>query len=197
MKAGMPTIIGYYTKDTAYERDCRALIVSLEALNIPYHFYAIRDQGSWLANTQYKAIILHRSLKECRWDHICYVDVDALVLKRPKLLTELKYSPYDCATYRDRAGTIHNGTIYLANNQRARMLLIQWIKRNAEFPEKLPDGREAWDQRTFQMALNDCSDVRFKALPASYCYIIGYSQECHPNEDPIILHTRGRLKGLG
>lgn len=191
---GMPTFIAYYTKKTPYEKEAAVLEESLKALNLPYYFYAIKDLGSWQANTQVKAEIIRRALESGKWNHICYVDVDAIVIHRPVFLLRLRHLPIDIAAYVCPSGCWKSGTVYFAVNDRTKRLVSRWIEINKKYPIDLPDGRPAWDQRTLQMAWEETRETGFEPLPPEYVYVVGYSQEAHPEVNPIILHTRGALK---
>ena len=184
--------IAYYTKGTPYEREAAVLKESLQALNLPFHFYAIKDLGSWQANTQVKAEIVLKAIQsEPSWNHICYIDVDAVVIHQPVHLLRLRHLPVDVSAYVDYGGSWKSGTIYFACNKRTEEFVEKWIELNDKYPETLPDGRAAWDQRTLQMAYEECPFIKFNPLPPEYTYVIGYSQEAHPEVNPIILHTRG------
>jgi hypothetical protein len=190
---GMPTFVAYYTKDTPYERESAVLRESLDTLNLPYEFVPIDSLGSWQANTQVKAEIIRAAL-DSGPRHICYIDVDAVVLHRPVHLLRLRHMPVDLSVYVSLGGAWKSGTIYLACNDKSRRLVDRWVEINDQYPETLPDGREAWDQRTLHMAWEETREAQFAPLPPEYTYTVGYSQEAHPEVNPIILHTRGALK---
>jgi hypothetical protein len=73
---------------------------------------------------------------------------------------------------------------------------LAWIALNAKYPDKLPNGRDAWDQRTLEMAIQATPGVRFAELPDEYDWIPGITARQRPGLNPVIVMTRGayRLK---
>ena len=74
----------------------------------------------------------------------------------------------------------------------------KWIEFNAKYPDRLPDKRPAWDQRTLQMAINATPGLTFYELPQTYTYIVEMTPKKCPGLVPVLLHTRGafRLKKI-
>ena len=181
---------GYYTPGP-YERDARVLIESLDALGLRHNIRAVPSRGSWQANTQLKAEIVHDTLASGdpgrRW---CYIDVDSIIIHHPTLLDSIDA---DIAAVMFRGSILLSGVVMFQDNARTLACVNRWIELNRLYPERLPDGREAWDQRTLQMAIAE-TGVKFAALPPEYNYMPGLSQREYPGINPVILATRGALK---
>jgi hypothetical protein len=183
-----PIVIGYYTANTPYELESRKLIVSLEALGYEHDLMPVDNLGSWQANTQFKAQVVEQMiLKHQR--PILYLDVDAVMVQPPVLLDNL-----DCdiaAVHYADTTELLSGTVYFTPS--ALPVVRRWQAINAAYPEKLPDGRLAWDQRTLRMAIME-SGCSFHELPQEYTWIVELTQKRFPGLAPVILHTRGALR---
>ena len=85
-----------------------------------------------------------------------------------------------------------SGTVYLGNTAKCNEAVDRWIEINEKYPVKLPNGRDAWDQRTLEISIKETPGFNFVELPQSYTWIIGLTQKKCPNEThPVIMHTRG------
>lgn len=183
-----PLYVGYYTEG-AYERDAIGLIEALNALELPHEFIKIESGSTWQQITQRKALIIQEAM--CRHPDrpLVYLDVDCLVIKRPTVFDTLKC---DVAASMF-GGVLLSGTLYFGPTAAAKQVVADWITLNKKYPVTLPNGSEAWDQRTLQMVL-DKKAASFVSLPPEYTYMIGLSQIKYPDVNPIILHTRGSLR---
>lgn len=184
-----PIYVGYYTPG-AYEGEWAGLRESLEALGLE-HDYRRVEAGSWQEVTQRKARVMQEALERHAGRPVVYLDVDAVVLRRPVLLDGLRC---DVAASVWPGGELLSGTVWWGPGPKAREVVEEWIRLNEAYPERLPDGREAWDQRTLRLALRRVEGVEFEELPPAYCYMIGLSQRRFPELDPVILHLRGSLR---
>lgn len=188
--------VGYYTVGTPYALEAAVLRESLDALGYPHHLIAVDPRGSWQKNTQMKAEVVAGFLEKYDGRRICYIDVDSIVLGNPVLARTVDA---DIAAVRFAgdgkgcAGELLSGVVMFRANDATRALVQRWREINAEFPDKLPDGRPAWDQRTLDLAIRR-TGTSFAELPPAYNYIVGLSQKTYPGVAPIILATRGALK---
>jgi len=185
-------VIGYYTKDSPYEADAASLKLSLEAMGYEYDIREVRDLGSWQKNTQYKAKFIAHMLAEYRGIPLLYLDVDSVVVQPLTFLETI-----DCdfgAVHFCGDGHLLSGTLYLGNTPECWKLVQQWIAFNEKYPEKLPNGRPAWDQRTLRIVLEANKTVRFQELPQEYTWIVEITQKKAPGLSPIIMHTRGSYR---
>ena len=191
-------VVAYYTKDTPYAQDAAVLKQSLDCLDIPHHLVAVDDLGSWQANTQQKATFirdfmnLHQEI-----ERFVYIDVDAFVI-HPLTYFEMLASVTHFAATTYWGGELLSGTMYMRNSQWMRDVVDRWCEINEAYPETLPDGREAWDQRTLLMAINEAGGVKggqaFLEVPHEYCWIIGMTSRQAPGLDPVVVHTRGHYR---
>lgn len=183
-----PLVVGYYTVGTPYELEARKLKVSLEALEYDYHIMPVENLGSWQKNTQYKAQVIEQMLVKYNRP-ILYLDVDAVMVQPPVLLDAI-----DCdiaAVFFANTTELLSGTVYFAPS--ALPTVKKWQEINAKYPETLPDGRLAWDQRTLRLAIIE-TGCRFVELPQEYTWIVELTQKRFPGLAPVILHTRGALR---
>lgn len=180
-------VVGFYTVDTPYEAEVEPLKLSLQSLNYSYLFCGVKNLGSWQKNTQQKAKFIKTILEE-RVGAILYVDVDAIVIQPPIVLDEINC---DIAAVHFKGGNeLLSGTVYFNNTEACREVVDKWIALNEAYPETLPDGREAWDQRTLEMAIKSVK-CAYVELPQEYTWIVELTQKHFPGLVPVILHTRG------
>ena len=183
-----PIVIGYYTTNTPYELEARKLIVSLEACGYEHDLMPVDNLGSWQANTQFKAQVVEQMLLKHKRP-ILYLDVDAVMVQPPVILDNIECD-IAAVHYADSTELL-SGTVYFTP---ASMPVVKrWQEINAQFPETLPDGRLAWDQRTLRMAILE-TKANFQELPQEYTWIVELTQKRFPGLAPVILHTRGALR---
>jgi hypothetical protein len=172
-------IVGYFTRNTLYERKAKTLITTLNLNKVLYYIEAIDNLGSWYKNTNYKPTFLKRMLIEFKGLNIVYVDVDARFLQYPKLFDELDCDiavhEFDRTNWpRGRGTEVLSGTIFLRNNDRVFNLLEKWEEQCRENPTR-------WDQKSLEKILNN----NFYRLPAEYCKINGLMKKV---TEPVIVH---------
>lgn len=215
-----PLIVGFYTPGP-YEGEALRLSESLAALGLRSELTAIECRGSWQANTQFKAKFLRSRLMAHPGRPLLYLDVDALVIRLPRLINkaaldqlakaqlQLAEWPIDTETGAcDVAAVILSGwellggTIYLGGTDRSVRLVNRWVELCEEYPVRIPGGllpqfphgADAWDQRLLDLAIRDCQrrdGLAFIQLPDEYAWIVGISS---PDLHPVIIHTRGRFR---
>jgi len=184
-----PLVVAYFTIDTPYEDEAEKLKLSLEAVGYSYLVCGVSNLGSWQKNTQYKAIFIQQMLNRNIGKPILYLDVDAVMVQPPVLLDNLK-ADIAAVHFANRAELL-SGTVYFGNTMQCRRIVKKWINLNEQYPEKLPNGRAAWDQRTLEMAIKKVSNATFFELPQEYTWIIELTQCHYPGLPPVIMHTRG------
>ena len=210
-KQKKPTVVAYYTKGTGYEKEAERLRASLKPIGLNSCIVPIDNLGSWQANTQHKARFLREMFDCCKGQDLLYVDADATFERYPARLINFKGDIGIHYRAKKRGNMeLLTGTIYLANNDRARALVDQWIEYNDAHPLE-------WDQRNLQKVLdqrgventkesikreareallgNGASNESLKLveLPAEYCAIFDQDMA----DDPVIKHWQAsrRLKG--
>lgn len=185
-----PLVIGFYTENTPYQHEAESLKLSLETHEYEHDILAVPNLGSWQKNTQYKAQVIKGFLEKYPNRELLYLDVDAVMVHPPILLDNI-----DCdiaAVHFAKRNEFLSGTVYFAGSAACMKVVNRWIALNEQFPKTLPDGREAWDQRTLAMAIRDIKDCRYIELPQEYTWIVELTQKYYDkNSSPIIMHTRG------
>lgn len=184
-----PLVVAYFTVGTPYEAEAETLKLSLESLGYSYLVCAVPNQGSWQRNTQLKAVFIGQMLEEVPDEPLLYLDVDAVMVQPPVLLDDLEAD----------LGAVHfcggkellSGTLYLGGTPKCREMVQNWRAINEQYPETLPNGKPAWDQRTLAMAVKGTKGIRFTELPQEYTWITELTQRRMPGLAPVILHTRG------
>ena len=184
-----PTVISYFTVDTPYEAEAEVLKLSLESVGYSYIVCGVKGLGSWQKNTQLKAHFILTMLEEQPGQPLLYLDVDAIMVQPPTLLDDLK-ADIAAVHFRKRSEFL-SGTIFLGNTPICRHIVKEWIKINEQFPETLPNGKLAWDQRTLKMAIDKTEAVDYVELPQEYTWITELTQKYAPELSPVIMHTRG------
>ena len=172
-------VVSYYTRNTEYEQAAMRLKESLDILHVPYRIQPINNLGTWDRNTHYKAQFIKKMIETVPVDQdIVFLDADAVVHKYPWLFHEIEE---DLAAYYYQARQLASGTLYFKNNERSRVLLSEWVKKNEANPSVL-------DQATLQDSMEHShllGAVSFKSLPAEYCKIYDLMADI---KDPVIEH---------
>lgn len=186
-----PLVIAYYTVDTPYQHEAETLKLSLESVGYSYDVRGVPNQGSWQRNTQLKAWFVQHMLQSYPGRPLLYLDVDAVMVQPPILLDTLKADIAAVHFAKKKHGELLSGTVWLGNTKQCNRIVRKWIHLNEQYPDRLPNGKEAWDQRTLQMAINKVPTARFVELPQEYTWIVELTQRHAPGLAPVIMHTRG------
>jgi len=168
-------IVGYYTENTGYAEESKNLTNSLEKLKLPYDVIAVPNQGSWQANTQYKAYFIKQMMIKHFPKDLLYLDVDAVVHKTPVLFDAVTF---DIGVHYMRSTELISSTIYLRNNSKISILIERWITTCLKNPD-------IWDQKVLQSVINQSKDLFLKVgnLPPEYCKIFDIMAVI---QDPVI-----------
>jgi len=175
-------IVGYYTRNTLYEKQAKKFIVSLKRFDIPYYVEGIDNLGDWYKNCNYKPVFIKKMLLKFPKLNIVYVDVDARFLKYPILFEtldcDIAVHNFDRSAYGKHAKgfEILSGTVFLKNNKEVYKLVEEWERKCKEFPHD-------WEQRSLQKVLHG----RFYNLPPEYCTIIDTMSFV---KEPVIVHNQ-------
>ncbi len=168
----------FFTINTPYEKEVKNLIQSLEGLKLDYYIEGIEDLGGWVMNTQYKPILIEKTLKMFGKPVIC-VDADAIVKKYPKLFEKMKnidFAAYFPNSMRDKdkelfpgvnfiTDRLLSGTVYFNYTDGAFRLLDMWKMKCLE------DNRTI-DQNLLLGCVKSLKDeILIRPLPLSYCQI--------------------------
>ena len=167
-----PTIISYYTKETAYEEQVQRLIASCEKFNLSYSIDGIPNLGTWERNCCYKPKYILQKLTDLR-KPVLWLDADAEIAVKPTIFED--FSP-DVALHiakhlpDDHPSKMTSGTIYLNHTLDAHNILKEWDK---ECETLLQSDPEIWDQIALRnVILKSQADVH----PLSKSYYMVYDK---------------------
>ena len=178
------TIISYYTKNTPYEEVYyNYLLPSLEKFKLRFYVKEITSLGSWYKNTAYKAKFILESLEKLN-TNVVYVDVDAKILKYPKLFKEIP-EEYDLALHHlswrlfygyknSKEEELLTGTIFARPNNKVKEICQLWYEEAIKTNE--------WEQKVLARILEKRQDVKIFELPVEYC--MPYSR---PRNQPLLI----------
>lgn len=171
--------VAYYTENTLYENEIKALKESCQDQGIHLHTKGYRDLGSWVKNCAIKPLFILEMLQKHPFHDILYLDADARVRKYPKLFDNFEG---DIGVhFRKRQGghqELLSGTIFLKNNERVRELIRRW----AEIQQA---HQKRWDQRVLQDLLKNYPGVAITDLPPTYTQIYDTMRNAG---EPVIEH---------
>jgi len=184
-----PKVIAYYTVDTPYEAEAETLKLSLESVGYSYIVCGVPNLGNWQRNTQYKSLFVQYMLQQNRGKPLLYLDVDAIMVQPPVILDNLKGDI--AAVHFARRFELLSGTVWFGNTVQCNRIVQKWINFNEQYPKTLPNGSDAWDQRTLEMAIKRIKGAKYVELPQEYTWITELTQKYSPGLSPVILHTRG------
>jgi hypothetical protein len=184
-----PLVVAYYTLETPYEGEAEVLKASLETVGYSYDIRGVPNQGSWQRNTQLKADFVRHMLTVYTGRPLLYLDVDAVMVQPPSLLDNLQADI--AAVHFAKKAELLSGTVWFGNTPQCNRIVRKWIWLNTQYPETLPSGKAAWDQRTLEMAIKKVGGAKFVELPQEYTFIVELTQRHCPELSPVIMHTRG------
>lgn len=187
----MFTTIGWYTKDTEYEKVMKEYLVpSVMKLNLPHVIYPVDSIGTWAQNTNLKSRVIEQAFDEVDTD-LLIVDADAIIHSYPKLLEEIP-EEYDCAMFwldwnewyqnGSNVKELCSGTLYLRNRGICKELVERWVKIGAT--------NNVTDQKALAMTLPEFPDLKIYNLPYEYCWIHnlpGGRETIVPRPDKIVI----------
>jgi len=178
------TIISYYTKNTPYEEVYyNYLLPSLEKFKLRFYVKEITSLGSWYKNTAYKAKFILESLEKLN-TNVVYVDVDAKILKYPKLFKEIP-EEYDLALHHlswrlfygyknSKEEELLTGTIFARPNNKVKEICQLWYEEAIKTNE--------WEQKVLARILGKRQDIKVFELPVEYCML-----HSRPRNQPLLI----------
>ena len=197
-------VCAFYTD--AYEEEVKALTASLNQVGIDHHIRHYPDRGFWEANTRIKPEFIADCLERFAGRDIVYIDADAVVRGALPLFDQI-----DCdigvfkAPAEPEGGTRYShpyltGTLYLANNQKVRAFVEEWVRAQAGMVLGV-------DQDSFAQALQVHPELRLHPLPEAYVKIFDRGTEPaliehfqasrrQPKLQRRIKHWRNRILGI-
>lgn len=200
-----PLFVTMYTP--LYEKEVAALLESITDLGGDVELLPVKIdcRGSWIANVQQKADVVLGAMDDWPNRDIVWVDSDARFKAEPTLLYEMETRMNFAAYFipdvfkapmrrpwgpQRSSSALAGGTMYFANRQATRNLVIDWIAACQLRPT-------TWEQQNLQRVLGETidSDVfYFSHLPQAYCKV--FDRDWYPREEGpvVILHTQASRK---
>jgi hypothetical protein len=184
-------IVSYYTEDTPYEQIAhKHLIPSLQKLNLDYEIDVVKNYGTWYKNTAHKGQFILNKLE--KYKRIVWVDVDAEVLKYPKLFDEIS-DEYDIAIHylswnrwygynnNKDVNELLTGTMYFKDSHLMRVVCKKW--------HEIASKTNIWEQKVLQKVIKSYN-LKIYELPLEYIYMNSRPRGEPPliKLDPVILH---------
>jgi len=185
-----PLVVAYYTAGTAYKDEAQKLAETCRRFSLKYHIESISDFGSWKANVKYKPQFISHMLESTHLP-VLYVDADARFLRYPAQFEGFHNGWVDVGGHifqrtKDHPLEFMGGTLYFANNSKARAFLGEWIENVKRFSDD-PYG----DMAGLMETLRSCPEnVQFRDIMAEYCWIEDAMRSQLPDAKPVILHTQ-------
>lgn len=180
---GKYIVVAYYTENTDYADEVTHLIASLKKFQLPMDIVGIPHQGSWLANTQYKAYFIKQMLIRHYPKDILYLDADARVQKYPELFDNIDF---DIGAMYLNNEEMLGGTLYFANNAKVSAIVEKWVAVSLEHPQM-------WDKTILQHIIQVEAaklGIIVRMLPTSYSHIFDWKGL----EEPVIEHFQANRR---
>ena len=175
----MIPVIGFYTKDSPYEREAKAMKASAHAIGIEeVQLYEVKSRGTWERNCQQKAEILLQACEDIGNPFI-YVDADARFTSLPMVGSD--WVDYDIGIHYFKGTELLTGTIYINPTERTQKVLTDWIGACMLSAHR-------WDQRILADILRGDSITRVLSLAPEYTWIFDLSKRYYGDLQPIITH---------
>jgi hypothetical protein len=186
----MMRLIAYHTTDPFYSADARLLAECARYYDLPLHLEAM-PPDKWQRATQHKARFVRDCLAKFPGQRLVYIDVDSVLIRSPVLLSTVECDI--AAVY--YANELLSGVVVFSGSPKSVEVVDAWIAANQTHPDYLPNGQEAWDQRTLAMVLGQVQDVHFVRLPVEYNFIPALTTKQYPDcVSPVIVSTRGSFR---
>ena len=180
-----PPIIVAYCTPGPYEAEARRLTASARRLGVSVELSVLPDRGSWQANTLGKQQFLAEAW--ARWATpergILYVDADAVLHADPRdYYRRPPASQCDVGVLTFRGG-VSNGTLFLRQTPRAKLLLAAWGEVNREHPERI-------EQQNMAEAMTRVPGLVVHPLPPEHCWIFDLSEKHYGRRASVIEHLQ-------
>jgi hypothetical protein len=186
----MPLFVSAFSLNTLYEKEIKNLENSLNRLSLPYRLFGFKNTGSWERNCHKKAETILQALNETD-KPVVWLDADSIVEKYPTFFDTLDC---DISCYHLKSKYNQNemlsGTLYFANNDKSRRIILRWIKENENNPT-------AWDQKNLQKVIENFREkIDITPLPVEYIKIFDCQKYQGEIKEPFITHFQAsrRLK---
>ena len=190
-------VIAYYTSGNYKKVAESHLIPSLKWWKLKYDIQEVPEFANWQEATGYKSKFILEMLKKHK-EPVCYIDVDAYVLRYPELLFNIP-EEYDLAYHNlDRflqwnitsphRYELVSGTLFLRYNEKVIQLLELW---QANVQKEI----FTMEQLVLQRIMTKPHDYKVFPLPAEYCTILIHDNTIPKYvKEPVILHCQASRK---
>lgn len=175
-----PTVISFYTPDTAYEALASTLRASCERFGAAHRIEPRSARGSWERNCAIKAEFV-RDMRHRITGPLLWVDADAAL---DASLIDLARLDADLAMHLLDDWRALSGTIYFGDSDAARELIDCWCARCEAEPD-------IWDQIHLDLAWEDVarsSDLRTAWLDERFVKI--FDRAADPDRQAVIVHSQ-------
>ena len=185
--------ISFYTQGTLYKDYALRLQESMKKHGLQHMILPVKDTGSWSKNSHKKARIIlgimNEATKHVYFPGFVWVDCDAVIHSPPILFNEICEQGFDVGAHfrnwHHAKNELLSGTLYFANNAKARNLIRNWMAFNKSNPG-------IWEQRNLWRALASTDNIKLYKLPIEYCCI--FDDENRKKIDPVIEHFQASRK---
>lgn len=153
-------VISYYTLDTPYAIEVRALEKSLKARSVDYVIEGLPARASWVQNCAQKAVFVREMANKLDED-FWWLDADAELCGT---LPDLGAEGVDIAAYATDGWSLNSGTVFFANTEPARRVIELWCSYCQNYPF-------VWDQLLLMIAVHNIrcdGELEFRDLPETY-----------------------------
>ena len=193
-------IVSFYTTENGYKEVYeKNLKPGLIKYNLEYEITAVKNISNWYSGQSFKSSFILDRLSNLKEDLI-WIDVDATIEKKPKLLYEIP-KEYDIAVFfldwfkmwRNEEGgkkmELISATMMFRYNEKVLKLVKKW-------KEECNKNTGLWDQRVLQKLLEEDNTLKVYKLPPEYCAIVLHNNELpkYIKEPVLIQHQASRNK---
>lgn len=169
-KPDWPLVVGYYTEGTPYEAEAREMQRTARVFGLETALYGVPNLRDWHANTQQKAEVVERALRE-HDRPILYLDADARIRRYPALMSgflkqhDVGLGWIDWAKLPGRRTDreLLNACMVWKPTPKAFALLSAW---KAVMRER--QGRGELEQLHLDMALQRVKGLKVREIPMEY-----------------------------
>ncbi|MEO0636752.1 MAG: hypothetical protein AAFY73_08910 [Pseudomonadota bacterium] len=140
-----PVFVSYYTPGTHYEQLANGLRASLDRLGLDHHIAGLPTRGNWVANCAQKAEFV-RDVWHQMDRPICWVDADAVLRRRPKLLRDFDA---DMGVVVRKGHRFFGGQVAFGRSEIAGHMVDRWAEYAVRYPtvwDQVTLGYVWWDQ---------------------------------------------------
>lgn len=172
-KVARPTVVGYYTENTAYAEEAKAMEETAVFFGLETDIIPMCNYGSWQANTLAKSYFL-KTMLDRRNAPILYLDADARVRKYPRFFDDFgkdfAYCTFDWPKVKGskrKDKETSSAVLYLAPTEEVKTLLTVWTDACERC---LQDDTGDNDQQVLEAAIESMPELKKNTaeVPMSY-----------------------------